>query len=40
LTRRDPASLLRRLAWFAALWTAGVVVVAAFAYLLRLALAP
>jgi hypothetical protein len=38
LTRRDRASLLRRLAWFAGLWAAGVVLLAGAAYLLRLAL--
>jgi hypothetical protein len=38
LTRRHRPKLVR-LAWFAGLWAAGVVVVAAFAYLLRLALA-
>jgi hypothetical protein len=38
LSRRDRAGLLRRLVWFATLWASGVVVVAAFAYLLRLAL--
>jgi hypothetical protein len=37
LTRRHPG-LLRRLAWFAGLWAAGVVALAAFAWLLRLAL--
>jgi Protein of unknown function (DUF2474) len=40
LTRRHRGGRLRRLAWFAGLWAAGVVAVAAFAYLLRLALAP
>jgi hypothetical protein len=33
-----PASLAHRLAWFIALWTAGVLVVAAVAWLIRLVL--
>jgi hypothetical protein len=41
--RRDaddaPAGLGRRLAWFVGLWLAGVATLAAFAWLLRLAMA-
>lgn len=33
----QPRSLPRRLAWFVALWAGGVAVVAAVAYLIRLA---
>ncbi len=36
---KAPGSLATRLAWFVALWAAGVVSVAAFAWLLRLWLA-
>jgi Protein of unknown function (DUF2474) len=35
---RDRGPLLRRVAWFAGLWAAGIVAVAAIAYLLRLAM--
>ena len=35
---RAPRSLSRRLAWFVGLWIAGVAVIAAIAYLIRLAL--
>jgi len=38
LSRRDRPSLLRRLAWFAALWAAGVLALAALGYGIRLAL--
>jgi len=38
LSRRDHAALLRRLAWFAGLWTASVLAIVAIGYLLRLAL--
>jgi hypothetical protein len=38
LRPRRLRTTLRRLAWFAGLWAAGVLAVAAFGYVLRLAL--
>ena len=38
MSRRDRPRLLRRLAWFVGLWAAGVLVLAAIGYGLRLAL--
>lgn len=35
-----PPSPIRRLLWFAALWAAGVLVVAAIAYAIRFAIGP
>lgn len=42
MTPRDPAprSLTRRLIWFVALWSAGVITVGIVSYLLRLWIAP
>jgi len=41
LRRDDPGSpLWKRLAWFVGLWIAGVVVVSAVGYLIKLAIGP
>ena len=37
-TQEQPRSLARRLGWFAGLWAAAVAVVAAVAWMIRLAL--